>query len=291
MKLLTDTQVAHFLDRGFIIIQNCFSSEVAAEHRDFAFKRLGYDPEDPETWVEDRVHLPSMHRFPIREFAPTAWDAVCDLLGGEQRVIDPNAAWSDGFVINFSVGADGPWEPPSAHTKGWHKDGDFFRHFLNSPEQGLLSLVIWSDILPKSGGTFVACDSVKPITKMLADHPEGLLPGAGFGDQIHACSDFIEITGKVGDVILLHPFILHSQSQNPSGRPRFVTNPPVALKEPMCFNREDGDYSPVEQSVLNALGVAKYDFVQTAPFERLHPERERIQARMLEEEKERLIET
>ena len=35
----------------------------------------------------------------------------------------------------------------------------------------------------------------------------------------------------------------------------------------------------------------KYDFVQTAPFERLHPERERIQARMLEEEKERLMET
>ena len=291
MKLLTDTQVAHFLDRGFIIIQNCFSSEVAAEHRDFAFKRLGYDPEDPETWVEDRVHLPSMHRFPIREFAPTAWDAVCDLLGGEQRVIDPNATWSDSFVINFSVGADGPWEPPSAHINGWHKDGDFFKHFLNSPEQGLLSLVIWSDILPKSGGTFVVCDSVKPITKMLADHPEGLLPGAGFGAHAHACSDFIEITGKVGDVVLLHPFILHSQSQNPSGRPRFVTNPPLALKEPMCFNREDGDYSPVEQSVLNALDVEKYDFVQTAPFERLHPERERIQARMLEEEKERLIET
>lgn len=287
-KSLTKTQAAHFLERGFVILQNCFSPEEAAERRAFAFKRLGYDQDDPSTWADDRVHLPGMNRFPIREFAPEAWAAICDLLGGEERIADPNASWGDGFIINFSVGADRPWEPPSPDSPGWHKDGDFFRHFLNSPEQGLLTIVIWSDIEPKSGGTFVACDSVKPITELLAEHPEGLLPGPHFGAQVKACSDFVEMTGRAGDVVLMHPFILHAQSQNPSGRPRFITNPPVSLRDPMCFNRENGAYSLVEQAILNALETDHYEFLQTAPFERLHPERERIQAKMLAEQQARL---
>ena len=57
--------------------------------------------------------------------------------------------WSDGFIINFGLGADQPWQPPSPEVSGWHKDGDFFRHFLDSPEQGLLTIVVWSDIYPK----------------------------------------------------------------------------------------------------------------------------------------------
>ena len=42
-----------------------------------------------------------------------------------------------------------------------------FRHFLNSPEQGLLTVPIFSDILPKSGGTFVARDSIAPVARLL----------------------------------------------------------------------------------------------------------------------------
>ena len=174
--------------------------------------------------------------------------------------------------------------------QGWHKDGDFFRHFLDSPEQGLLGIVIWSDIEPQSGGTFAAGDSVGPIARHLANHPDGLLPvEAGFGDLIHQCSDFVEFTGRAGDVVLLHPYILHAASSNPSGRPRFITNPNVTLAEPMSFNRDDpAGYSPVELAVLRALGVQRLDFRPTAPRERVVPEREARQAKMLAEEKRRL---
>lgn len=288
---LTDTQVAHFLDRGFVIIQDCFSREFAAEWRQFAFKRLGYDPDRPETWEADYIHLPGMNDVEIRSFAPKAWGAMCDLLGGEDRILDPESKWRDGFVINFSRGSDKPWIPPSPEAGGWHKDGDWFRHFLNGPEQGLLTIVVWSDIEPQGGGTFVACDSVGHVARMLAEHPEGLLPGTPFGKFAHQCTDFVELTGRVGDVIIHHPFMLHSASYNHSERPRFITNPPLSLREPMNFNRENpDDYSPIELSILRALGVDRYDFVQTAPFERVIPERERIQARMREEQKSRLEE-
>ena len=234
---LTGEQVRHFLERGYVVLEQVLSLKLAEEWRSFAFERLGYDPDDPATWAEERIHMPTMNRRRVAEVAPRAWAAICDLVGGEGRIKSAaDYSYGDGFIINFGLGAGQAWQPPSPAVAGWHKDGDFFRHFLDSPEQGLLGIVIWSDIGPPSGGTLAAPDSVAPIARRLAEHPEGLLPAeAGLGELIHQCSDFEELTGRAGDVVLLHPYVLHSASCNPSGRPRFITNPNVTLAEPMNF--------------------------------------------------------
>jgi hypothetical protein len=66
---------------------------------------------------------------------------------------------------------------------------------------------------------------------------------------------FLEATGEVGDVYLLHPFMLHSASKNFLRTPRIITNPPVALKAPFNYNRTDPkEYSLVEQKTLKDLG-------------------------------------
>lgn len=293
-RVLTEQQVEHFLDNGYVTIEGAFPREVAQKYTGLAWERLGYAPDDPSTWVESKIHMPSMNKFPIKEFAPKAWDAMCDLLGDESRINADKATWGDSFILNLSFGADEPYREPSPAAGGWHNDGDFFRHFLDSPEQGLLTIVIWSDILPKSGGTFVATDSVPLVARHLAAHPEGILPTrespiSTGSHLIGECQEFLELTGKAGDVVLLHPFILHASSQNPSGRPRFITNPTIFLNEPMNFNRADpDDFSLVEQAVLNALGVERFDFQPTHPREDVVPERVRRQQKMLEEEKARL---
>ena len=291
---ISDEQVQQFLTDGYVIIKNAFSREVAKKYTDLAWERLGYDPNDPSTWEESKIHMPSMNRFPVAEFAPRAWAAMCDLLGGADRINQERATWSDGFILNLSFQADQPYREPSPEAGGWHNDGDFFRHFLDSPEQGLLTIVIWSDILPRSGGTFVAADSVPLVARHLAAHPEGLRPGRDSpistgSHLISECKDFRELTGEAGDVVILHPFILHASSQNPSGRPRFITNPTTILSEPMNFNRENPDeFSLVERSILNALGVERFDFQPTHPREDIVPERVRRQQQMLEAEKSRL---
>ena len=53
-----------------------------------------------------------MKRLPIREIAPRAWEAICDLLGGEDRIANTQPSWGDGFIINFALGADKEWQPP-----------------------------------------------------------------------------------------------------------------------------------------------------------------------------------
>ena len=287
MSTLNSEQLEQFYTRGHIILRECFSREVAREMTDKAFVRLGYDKDNPATWTEKRVHMPVLNHFPVQDFAPDAYDAMCELVGGRERIEEPR--WSDGFIGNFGIGAERAWDAPSPDVVGWHKDGDFFRHFLDSPEQGLLVIVVWSDIEPRGGGTFIACDSVPVLARFLAERPEGVLPGGfDFQERIKECRDFEEITGRAGDVVLLHPFVLHTVSQNHNGTARMITNPPVHLKAPMNFNRADKDYSPVERTILRALEVESLDFVPQNPRERIVPERVRLQAKMKEEEQARL---
>jgi hypothetical protein len=52
----------------------------------------------------------------------------------------------------------------------WHNDGDFFVHFLDSPEQALLVIPLWSDIVSKGGGTAICSDGIKYIAKHLVMH-------------------------------------------------------------------------------------------------------------------------
>ena len=285
---LTTEQTKHFVQRGYVRLSGCFDRQLADQWRKLAFERMGCDPGDPTSWTQERIHLPKMNLVDVHDVAPKAHAAICQLAGGEEKISGP-LRWGDGFIINFNVGAQDPWQPPSAISPGWHKDGDWFRHFLDSPEQGLLTIVIWSDIEPQSGGTFIAPDSIAPVARYLAQFPEGLHPGeVRFGTQIEHCHEFEEVTGQVGDVLIIHPYMLHAASNNPSGRPRFIPNPAVSLVEPMQFSRPGGDYSLIEQAVLHALEVDELDFVITGKRERIVPERELRQQRMLEEQKQRL---
>ena len=278
---LTEEQIQHFIEYGFIHLTDCFDKEFAAEWVAEAFDRLGMDADDPETWSQPIIHMPTEERVQLKEFSPKVWQAMCQLLGGEDRIRD-NQTWGNGFIVNFYRGKEQGWVAPSVEAGGWHKDGDFFYHFLDSPEQGLLVIVVWKDIKPQAGGTFMAPDSIRPIAEYLNANREGLHPFENeFGAQITKCSDFREVTGSVADVVLMHPYMLHASSNNPSGIVRFITNPPVALKDPMNFNRENPeDFSPVELAVLNALGVERLDY-------QIEGERRRFDSKAYREERAR----
>src|SRR5690606_26840367 len=139
---LSKEEIDHFVKFGFIQVPDCFDRAFAKQWTDEAYGRLGYDPNDPSTWEKPIVHMPNDAWVNVKEFSPKAYAVICQLLGGEDRIPE-NIRWGNGFIVNFSLGADSEWIPPSPEAGGWHKDGDFFHHFLDSPEQGLLLIVIW----------------------------------------------------------------------------------------------------------------------------------------------------
>ena len=277
-RVLTEEQVQSFLDKGYLVVENCLDTTVANRWIDEAYERLGYDKYDPTTWQQDIIWMDHENQLPVRELAPKAWAAILDVVGGEERLesqvmqIDSkhfstinSSIWSDAFIVNFHKGADQPWQPPSAEVSGWHKDGSYFKHFLDSREQALLTIVLWSDMLHQGGGTFVAPDSVRLMARYLYEHPEGVDPkDFKFQEMISECAQFEEITGKAGDFVILHPFMLHASSQNVIGKARFMSNPPIVLKEPMNLNRENPEeFSLLERATLHYLGLERLDFRPT----------------------------
>ncbi|KAK7058316.1 hypothetical protein VNI00_001947 [Paramarasmius palmivorus] len=308
-RYLSPEQVDHFLNYGYIVVKNAFDRERAAEFTDTMWIRLGLDPQDKSTWTRERIHMPFHRRVPVANFAPKAWYAMQDLLGGEER-IDEDCTWGDSFIVNLGrPDLEGTEPIPPKDLDNWHVDGDFFVHYLDSPEQALLVIPIFSEIKPSGGGTFIAPDGIDLIARYLARHPEGVLPtGLSFTPstttattysedpgywshlaEVKKCQQFVEMTGEVGDVVLLHPLMLHSASKNHLRVPRVITNPPVRLKEPFNFNRSRvEDYSLVERKTLKALGLECLDYQITTERRRLIPKRQVDEVKVLEEERARL---
>ncbi len=279
---LSQAERDHFIAHGFVHLRGCFPAgegTLARRWVDASWARAGVDPSDPARWPTSPVGLPAVDSVAVREFAPRAYAAIADLLGGLACVKDPEMRWGDGFLINYAVGADQPWVPPGAASPtgiNWHVDGNWFRHFLDSPEQGLLAVVMWTDVVHRGGATFIAPDSVAAVARHLRAHPEGLEPDQfGWGGLIETATDFREVTGAAGDVVLVHPLVMHRGSQNPLRRLRVISNAVSSQREPLRFSRPDGAYTPVEQVILNALGVQALDWAITGERAWIDPRRPR----------------
>ncbi|KAJ6572310.1 hypothetical protein B0H19DRAFT_1133278 [Mycena capillaripes] len=306
---LTEAQKSHFLTHGFVHLPKSFSREASEAFTSNLWTRLGMSPNDKSTWHTERTNMPSHNSVLISEFAPKAWNAICELLGGEDRISDATKVWRDSFIVN--LGKDGQGEVAPRDLDGWHVDGDFFLHFLDSPEQALLVIPIFSDIGPGGGGTAICTDGIGVVARHLYENPNGVTPWMhvrgtpeptgpdrlGFfrsivqNREIASDSSFHEMTGEVGDVYLLHPLMVHSASKNATRVPRVITNPPVALKAPFRLDRDaGGEFSLVEQKTLGELGFSEglNGWTIEGGREMIVPRRVKIQEEMKERERERL---
>ena len=258
-RLLSDgcVRIPAALDRGFC-------EDVTRQ----AIGRLGITEDDPAGWPTGTVHLPVERNWAFADVAPAVATAIDEICGGADRIAF--AGVQDNLIVNFPADPQTWWPPEhwSAPTAGWHKDGDWFRHFLDSPEQALLVIVFWRDVVERQGPTYLAVDSIRGVAELLAAHPEGLEPGAllaAVPDILRGCSRFEALTGAQGDVVLCHPFVLHTASVNAAARVpgslRCISNTSVMLRRPMDLGTDQP--TPLERTVQLALGGGPIRFRAT----------------------------
>lgn len=288
-KVLTEEQVEHFQERGWVKLEQAFSEEDALAAQDYVWRQLslrGYMKDDPSTWTSPLVHI--KENYASEEFdrcnTQKFQDAIEDLIGEGRWALKKSVVMWGWWPVSFSEGADKPWDVP---YEGWHYDGQHFRHYINSSEQGLLCISLFSEIKPFGGGTLIAEGSHNIVAKVLSEHPEGLelmeavdkaiashpwlseLTGATPSSGENRIEKFmnrtyrdpagfdlrvVESTGKPGDVLLCHPFVFHARSQNHLRIPRFICNRTTPLTEPMNLHRENpAEYSPLELSIKRCL--------------------------------------
>jgi hypothetical protein len=191
----------------------------------------------------------------------------------------PQAVMNDSFIVALgNAGLERQWQEASQHDNGegkiarpdgltsaqaklldpytrnnYHVDGDFFHHFLDSPEQGLLPIVLFSDVKVGGGGTYIVPDAIPIMAKHLYAHPEGVMPDMSVVKDVVGSKkefdhgfyqnairtipreNFVTATGKAGDVYLLHPLMVHS------GVPNFLRGKYHNIKKPQRMQQVNTD--------------------------------------------------
>ena len=211
-KTLSESDARHFVEHGWVIVKDAVPKPIADDIVACAWRELeerGAKKDDPESWKKEpyvrtgsppnvnimasrgdkeaakqELEIRTRYGLPpespvLQDVAPRALGAQVDCVGGLDRVDAPDQiALPDSLAVNLcsddSKLGEAGWR--SIDAPGWHKDGWHYRHFLDSPQQGLLLGYIYSDLLPGSGGTQMCVDSIGVVARLLSRHPEGIHP-------------------------------------------------------------------------------------------------------------------
>lgn len=256
--MLTTTQIEAFITDGYVKVERAFSREVADAGREILWRATGCDPDDASTWIEPVVRLWDHAEQPFRTAvnAPVLHEAFDQLIGHSRWVPRESlGSWPVRFPSDLDSGDD-----------GWHIDASFgegedylkWRTNLRSKGRALLMLFLFSDVSADDAPTRIRVGSHLRIPPVLAPFGEaGLSMTDGRMLEAYAATDDLPLalaTGDAGDVYLCHPFLVHAAQPNRRGRPKFMAQPPLALREPCVLDRADGAYSPLERAIRLGLG-------------------------------------
>lgn len=201
---------------------------------------------EPATWITERpTHLQELKHDPIfgAAWGPRTRAAIGQIL--ESASWPEPRSWG-GFFMAFPTA--GEWNVPSS---AWHADARYTSRL--APPEGIRVHALMGDVEPRSGATVLLAGSHKLLHRWFKDHPPQ--PGARGSDHrkslmshpyirdLHReanadervarfmrCAEqhdgidlqVVENIGAAGDVILVHPLLLHAASVNSGSAPRFL---------------------------------------------------------------------
>jgi hypothetical protein len=254
--LLSSADIAAFIRNGFVRIDRAFSRLTAEEGRAILWEAMGCDPGDRTTWSQPVIRLGQFSDDPFRTAvnSPVLHQAL-DQLVGPGRWLPPQTLGT--FPIRFPSSQD-------PGDDGWHIDVSFgddpdfmdWRANVSSKGRALLMLFLFSDIGTDDAPTRVRVGSHLDIARQLAPAGEtGLtlrqLAADGFAGSVDRPE--VAAVGDAGTVYLCHPFLVHAAQRHRGSEPRFLAQPPLLPRKPICIDRQSGDYSPVEQAIRLAI--------------------------------------
>lgn len=253
---LSQAQIAHFIEHGYIKLEGAFDGALARQGRDRLWSSMGLSPDAPETWKQPVVRLGFMTGMPFVDAANTPLlHAAYDALAGEGRWLRPNG------LGTFPVRFPSPDDPGDA---GWHVDASFgsdnpdfvqWRVNVKSRGRALLMLFLFSDVGELDAPTKIREGSHRAIARQLLPHGEAgrtlsELAADGFASTAD-CKEVLAI-GPAGTVYLCHPFLVHSAQPHRGTNPRFMAQPPLLPK---------GEFDPslppsgVQIAIRRAIGM------------------------------------
>jgi ectoine hydroxylase-related dioxygenase (phytanoyl-CoA dioxygenase family) len=237
-------------------VRAAFTANEAAAMRAVVWRALaavGICDRQPSTWTKERPeHLQHARSDPAFLAVASArlLEAIDAVLEGHAYRMPKN--WGAPFVAFPSKHA---WNVPS---RGWHIDANYLSAL--SPPDGIRIHALFGDVAPRAGGALIVSGSHRLVNKYFIDNPphagargadyRKLLQRHPYLRDLHTEGDagaraarfvdraeeqdgillqVVENTGIAGDVLLLHPLLLHVAASNNGHEPRFLLSGGVDL--------------------------------------------------------------
>lgn len=244
-----DQTLEHFRTHGWMRLRQAFSADEAARMQEVVWaglERVGVRRDAPSTWTIERpTHLQHLKTHPAFEAVGSErlLAAVEAIL--ETRTFERPKTWGALFLA-FPGG--GEWEVPA---EGWHADANYRSQL--SPPKGVQIHSLFGPVAPRGGATLVLSGSHRLIHRWFQQNPpppearsaalRKLLLAHPYLRDLHRRGDrerrierfmgrseevegvplrVVENTGAAGDVMLLHPLVMHVASRNTGDVPRFL---------------------------------------------------------------------
>lgn len=259
--MANESEKTAFIEDGFIRVEGAFSRELAERCRDIIWRDLEADPGDPATWPYPVAARPYYTQEPFVAAANTdRLHEAFDALVGPGRW-EPQTGLGS-FVIRFPGG-------DSAVVDGWHVDvsfpgpdsvpGDYmtWRANVRSKDRALLMFFLLSDVGEADAPTRLRVGSHKDVARLLEPEGEEGLDARELARRAAEASAQRPValaTGKAGDVVLCHPFLVHAGQPHRGEAPRFLGQPKLSPAGPMRIDGDEAGLSPVEIAMSRAVG-------------------------------------
>jgi hypothetical protein len=260
-RVLESAQIRQFIQDGFVRIDRAFPRQLADQGRAILWRDLPCDPDDPASWTRPVIRLGYYGDEPFKTAvnSPLLYAAFDQLVGKGRwrprtnlgtfpvRFPSPNDPGDAGWHIDVSF-------PDAAGSSDEKQDFSAWRANVTSRGRALLMLFLFSDVGEFDAPTRIKVGSHLDIARLLEPSGETGMSHAML-DELGAATDRPEAlaTGEAGTVYLCHPFLVHAAQMHRGSVPRFMAQPPLHPAEPFRLDRVDGDYSPVEMAIRQAL--------------------------------------
>lgn len=251
--MLAEDDVDRFVRDGVVVLRGAVDpADVATLWSEVAsgVRSQGVVPEDPTTWSVPVVRVPTpVGPASARAASAPALAEASDRLLGAGRWVPPG-------VLGGTVPVRLP-HPDDPGDAGWHVDAgvagpEGLRIHRDARGRALVVLVLLTDVGPDDAPTELLLGSqrdVAPVLDEVGDDGIGFVElAASLPARVHERPS-AWATGRAGDVVLAHPFLLHRATWPHRGtRPRAVAQAGVAPVGPLDPHRPDP--SPAEAALL-----------------------------------------
>ena len=247
--------VARFIRDGFLRIDGAFTREAADACCERIAAQGGIDLTNPAGWKQPVARIIGAGDPVFAEVINTPkLHAAYEALVGPGRWVPRN---NIGYVVVRFPHDQNPGDA------GWHIEASYSLEGepgvnVFSRDRALLILLLLSDVADHDAPTRVRVGSHLLVPAQLRD--AGTAGMRSFDvktdtPEMEACPTAL-VTGAAGDAYLCHPFLVHSATWPHRGiAPRFMAQPALVSDSPFDYDRDSGQYSPLELAGRIGLGM------------------------------------